>query len=172
MQAGFDRAARGAQSPGGLIGVEFFDMPEDDDLAVGLGEAGDAAANLCLNLGPLRTRGSRLGATRARKSSAPVFRNVAWEVLKGHHTPSVAGAGPPYRETGVDQDPVQPGPKRGVTLEGRDGPIGREKGVLDGVRAVLALPQEAAGNGKHTLVVLPDDAIKSLRVARANAIHE
>jgi hypothetical protein len=57
-------------------------------------------------------------------------------------------------------------------LEGSDGPVGREEGILDGVRAILPVPQEAAGHGQHSLAVLPDNGIKSLRVARANAVQK
>ena len=44
-----------------------------------------------------------------------------------------------------------------------------ERRILDGVRPILGLLQEAAGHGKHLFVVLADDALKRLRVACTEA---
>jgi hypothetical protein len=151
----------------GLVGVELFDIAEEKDFAVTLRKACDAIANLCPHFGLLQTCGSGLDSSGARESAASTFATTARKVIEGDDSASVPR--PPDRDTSVDQDPVQPGPKLGVSLERANGPISREQGILDGVSPVLGVLQVAAGHGEHPLVVLADKAFKRLRIAGTQA---
>jgi hypothetical protein len=49
-----------------VIDVEFFDIAKEKDLAVTRGKALNTRADLCLSLGTLRSRVSRLSRLQAR----------------------------------------------------------------------------------------------------------
>ena len=66
MQTDLHGTPGGAQSLRCLVGVEFFDVAEQQDLAVLLGKARDAVANLCPRFGLLQTRRSGLDSTGTR----------------------------------------------------------------------------------------------------------
>jgi len=166
VQADFDRAGRGAQQQSHMVGVESFDVAEEED-AVEFREALDAVANLGARLGPLRKGVCRLAPARACEGRQYGLYAARREVFKGHHSSSLAGT--LDRKTLVDEDPIKPGPEFRVPLEGIQGLANSKQSILQGIRTVLVVGKKATGNGMHATAVRSDEEFKCARVPRANA---
>lgn len=75
-------------------------------------------------------------------------------------------------EAGVDRDAVQPGGDGGLTPEGVGGPEGGDKGVLNGVRGFLAVPQGPYRHGPQPVAVAPYELTEGVRFTGHMASEE
>jgi len=153
VQADLHRVRRDLEQLGGLLGVELFDVAEQQRGAVGLRQPVDLLAD----------PGAGLLALEQTVRAAPLARLVAVQAVVAEvgqqlldRGLGVAALRAQAHERGVHGDPVQPG--RDARLAGKpvDGAERGQEGILHRVLGVGLVAQQPAGHGEQATAVASD----------------
>ena len=152
MQSDLDRTRRDPGQLGNRVGVHLFDVTQQENLAVGVGEFGDAGSNLrlCLLLSGRSQR--RITPARSRLCLMPVGDERRQQVF--NRLFSLVTLTSQLHQRRIDHDTVQPRCQLRLPFKAVDRTEGRDKGFLHGVAGIVFRVEHPPCHGQQSSAVV------------------